>query len=66
MLVISRKVDETVHIGENVKVTVVAVVGGKVRLGIEAPKEVNVLRGELVGKEADRSVSGPSAPGSPG
>ena len=47
MLVLSRKVGETVVIGENIKVTIVRVQGNKVRLGIEAPTEVPVNRGEV-------------------
>lgn len=47
MLVLSRKQDQAVFIGENIKVTVVKVQGNSIRLGIEAPEDVRVLRGEL-------------------
>jgi carbon storage regulator len=47
MLVLSRKHEEKLHIGDNITVTVLRVQGNKVRLGIEAPDEVRVLRGEL-------------------
>ena len=47
MLVLSRKKHESIHIGDHV-VSVVEIRGDKVRLGITAPKEVPVLRGELV------------------
>lgn len=47
MLVISRRTGEGVHIGDGTRVTVVSVQGGKVRLGIEAPKSVRVLRDEI-------------------
>ena len=47
MLVLSRKKDESVVINGNVIVTVVDVRGDKVRLGIEAPKEVPVHRREV-------------------
>jgi carbon storage regulator len=47
MLVLSRKVGEKIVIGENVQVTVVAITGTKVRLGIEAPKGVPVDREEV-------------------
>jgi carbon storage regulator len=47
MLVISRKVGESVHIGDTINVVVIDVVGNKVRLGIEAPKEVNIRRDEV-------------------
>ena len=47
MLVLSRKQDERIRVGESVVVTVVRVNGGKVRIGIEAPSEMRVLRDEL-------------------
>lgn len=47
MLVITRKDGETLLIGDNIKVTVVKSKSGTVRIGIEAPKEVKVLREEL-------------------
>jgi len=47
MLVLSRKRDESIIIGDNVVVTVVDIRGDKVRLGIEAPKEVPVHRREV-------------------
>ena len=47
MLVLSRKVNERVHIGEEVSIVVTQIRGDKVRLGIEAPKEIKVLRDEL-------------------
>ena len=46
MLVLSRKKDETIIIGDDVKITIVDVRGDKVRLGIEAPKEMSVHRRE--------------------
>ena len=47
MLVLSRKHGEKVYIGSGVTVTVVELKGHQVRIGIEAPKEMVVLRGEL-------------------
>ena len=47
MLVLSRKLNQEIMIGENVKITVLKVKGNTVRLGIEAPRHVRVLRGEL-------------------
>lgn len=47
MLVLSRKVGERILIGPNIAVTVVRVTGGGVRLGIEAPPELPVVREEL-------------------
>ena len=57
MLVLSRKVGERIWIGENISVTVVRITGGGVRLGIEAPSELPVIREELKLKlEADDAV----------
>ena len=47
MLVLSRKENERIRVGESIVVTVVRLGGDKVRLGIEAPSDVLVLRGEL-------------------
>jgi carbon storage regulator len=50
MLVLSRKVGERIWIGDDIAVTVVRVTGGGVRLGIEAPSEMPVVREELKAK----------------
>lgn len=47
MLVLSRKVGERILIGENISVTVVRITGGGVRLGVEAPPDMAVIRQEL-------------------
>ncbi len=47
MLVLSRKTQEAIVLGDNIVVTVVAIHGDRVRLGIEAPKDVPVHRGEV-------------------
>lgn len=47
MLVLSRRVDECIIIGKDIKVMVVSIVRGKVRLGVVAPKNVNILRQEV-------------------
>ena len=47
MLVLSRQRDESIIIGDNIVVTIVDVRGDKVRLGIEAPREVSVHRREV-------------------
>jgi carbon storage regulator len=47
MLVLSRKPGEKLQIGDNITVTVLEVHGRVVRLGIDAPGSVRVLRGEL-------------------
>jgi carbon storage regulator len=47
MLVLSRKLMERIDIGDDVVVTVLEIHGNKVRIGIDAPKEIHVLRSEL-------------------
>ena len=48
MLVLTRKINETIVIGENIRVTIMAIRDRTVRLGIEAPQEVAIVREELV------------------
>lgn len=47
MLILTRKVGETIVINDTIRVTVLQVKGGQVRLGIEAPKDVSVHRQEI-------------------
>jgi carbon storage regulator len=47
MLVLSRKVGERILIGDNISITVVRITGGGVRIGVEAPAEMPVIRQEL-------------------
>ncbi|MDB5350551.1 MAG: hypothetical protein JWN86_1798 [Planctomycetota bacterium] len=47
MLVLTRKLLEKVYIGDDICVTVVRLEGGQVRLGIEAPRQISVVRAEL-------------------
>lgn len=47
MLILTRRVGETVMIGENVTVTVLGVKGNQVRVGINAPKDISVHRKEI-------------------
>lgn len=48
MLVLSRKVGESIEIGGGIRVTVTEVRGGRVRLSIQAPPEIRVFRKELL------------------
>jgi carbon storage regulator len=47
MLVLTRRIDESIVIQDNIVVTVLAVEGDKVKIGISAPREVSILRHEL-------------------
>lgn len=56
MLVLSRKLGEKIYIGDHIVITVVDIDRGKIRLGIEAPRDVPICRQELLqmkGTEAD-------------
>lgn len=54
MLVLSRKTDESLVIGNDIRIVVVAIKGDKVRLGIEAPRDVQVDRSEIREKKNER------------
>ena len=47
MLVLTRKPEQSLHLGDNILVTVLGIEGDRVKLGIEAPRTVSVLRHEL-------------------
>ncbi len=49
MLILQRRAGESIRIGEDIEITVVSTEGGRVRLSISAPKEVTILRSELIG-----------------
>jgi len=51
MLVLSRKEKERIMIGEGITLTVLSVKGGTVRLGIEAPSDVSILRSEVAERD---------------
>ena len=57
MLVLSRKVGESILISESIRVTVVQAANGRIRLGIDAPPEVIVLREELTTSRFNSSPS---------
>lgn len=55
MLVLSRKVGEIIHIGDDISLMVVRIGSNSVRLGIEAPRGVTIVRKELVGQQPQQS-----------
>ncbi len=63
MLVLSRKVGERILIGDNVTVTVVRIAPGVVRIGVEAPDNMTIVREELKDQaKSDARPRGASAP----
>ena len=55
MLVLSRKKNEKIQLGDSIRVTIIKVSGDKVRIGIQAPDDTTVLREELA-FESNRSA----------
>jgi len=58
MLVLTRRVNERIVIGDDVTVTVLEVRGDQVRLGIEAPRDVKVLREEVLQRDEPEPPAG--------
>ena len=50
MLVLSRKINERIFIGDNIVITITSIDRGKVRIGVEAPKDVTIYREEIAEK----------------
>jgi len=68
MLVLTRKLGENIRIGDAVKITVLEVRSGQVKLGIEAPPEVKVHREEIyarIQEENRKAMGGTRAEGPP-
>lgn len=53
MLVLTRKVEESLILGGEIRITVLGISGDKVRLGVDAPQTVKILRGETVDQTRD-------------
>ncbi len=59
MLVLTRKTNQSIMIGDDIEITVLSVSGDKVRIGIEAPRDVSVFRREVIDNaEAESSKDG--------
>ena len=62
MLVLSRKTDEAIVVGENIKVTVLGIDGDKVKLGVEAPISLRIFREELVKQTGEENLNALKSP----
>ena len=58
MLVLTRKTEETIHIGQDIVIKVTQIGRGKVKIGIAAPANVRVMRGEIA---TDHQVTNPTS-----
>lgn len=62
MLILQRKAGESLLIGEHVEISILSVEAGRVRLAIQAPKDVTILRSELkTAAEVNREAAGEEA-----
>ena len=57
MLVLARKVDESIVIGDDVTLKVISIDKGVVKLGIDAPREVSIIRSELIEDVKDSNIA---------
>jgi carbon storage regulator len=62
MLVLTRKVDESITVGTNITVTVLEIRGGQVRLGIDAPKQMPVHRTEVFRSIVNENIEAAKTP----
>lgn len=56
MLVLSRKISESLIIGHNITITILDIGRGQVRIGIDAPKDINIVRSELIERNAHARI----------
>lgn len=62
MLVLTRKVDEAILIGDDIKISVLSVDGERVSIGVDAPRSLRIFRNELLDETRDRNREAVHAP----
>ncbi len=65
MLVLTRKSNQSIMIGDDIEVSVLSIMGEKVRIGIQAPRDVPVFRKEVYLEIQQERVATPASDGSP-
>ncbi|MDR0936322.1 MAG: carbon storage regulator CsrA [Oscillospiraceae bacterium] len=62
MLVLSRKINETIRIGADVRITLLNIEGGSAKIGIDAPRSLSIVREELLTDTVSTNVQALKAP----
>lgn len=62
MLVLTRKTDESITIGNNIKVSVLEIKGNQIKLGIQAPKDIPINRTEVYESIIQENINASNAP----
>lgn len=62
MLILTRRGGESLYIGEDIRLTILGVKGNQVRIGVDAPKSIQVHREEIYLRIQEEKVSGKSKP----
>lgn len=57
MLVLARKLDESIIIGDDITIKIIAIDKGVIKLGIDAPKSVSIIRNELLEDVKDSNIA---------